>query len=238
MASMDGSVRKVSSSPQEWRAGSSGPNNRLSTGRNPVGWVNRWLMRPGSKVALFVLCCLPAVWLFWAAWADQLGANPAEALIRSLGDWSLRSLVLVLLVTPLRVTAGWPALARMRRMLGLFVFFYASLHLLAYAWFDMGFDWGEILADVAKRPFILVGTLSWIILLALAATSFNRAIRLLGAPKWRLLHRGVYAVAVLAILHFYWMRSGKNNYTEVFVYAAIFGVLLAWRGWRRCASRR
>lgn len=202
------------------------------------GTINRCLLHPSSKAILFALCCLPAAWLFWAAWADQLGANPAEALIRSLGDWSLRSLVIVLLVTPLRVTAAWPALARMRRMLGLFVYFYASLHLLAYAWFDMGFEWDEILADVVKRPFILVGTLSWIVLLALAVTSFNAAIRLLGASKWRLLHRGVYAVAVLAILHFYWMRSGKNNFTEVYVYAALLGVLLGWRVWRRLTSRR
>lgn len=185
------------------------------------------------KPLVFLCGCLPAVWLFWAAWHDLLGANPAETLIRSLGDWSLRALVLVLLVTPLRVVAGWPALARLRRMLGLYVFFYASLHLLAYAWFDMGFVVQDLWADLGKRPFILVGFVSWVLLLSMAATSFNRAIRALGALRWKWLHRSVYAVAVLAVLHFFWMRSGKNDFAEVAVYACLLGALLGWRVWRR-----
>jgi|SRR3990167_1004226 len=195
--------------------------------------ANRWLAHRMVKPLVFVLACLPAVWLFWAAANDQLGANPAEALIRSLGDWSLRFLVLVLTVTPLREFTSWSALARLRRMIGLFVFFYVCLHLLAYAWFDMGFELGEIVADVAKRPFILVGMMSWVLLAALAATSFNRAIRRLGARRWQALHRGVYVVAVLAVLHFFWMRSGKNDFAEVAVYATLLGALLAWRLWRR-----
>ena len=195
--------------------------------------MHRVLTHRAAKPVVFLLASGPALWLFWAAWADRLGANPAEALIRSLGDWGLRFLVLVLLVTPLRVMAGWPALARLRRMLGLFMFFYASLHLLAYAWFDQGFDWAAIVMDVAKRPFILVGTVSWLLLLPLAATSFNRAIRALGARRWQLLHRSVYGVAVLAVLHFFWMRSGKRNFAEVAVYAAILGTLLGWRVWYR-----
>ncbi len=185
----------------------------------------------------FVLATLPAAWLFWAAITDALGANPAEALIRSLGDWSLRFLVLVLLVTPLRVLAGWPALARFRRMLGLFMFFYTSLHLLSYAWFDMEFDWPAIVQDVIKRQFILVGMLSWLLLLSLAATSFNRAIKALGARRWQALHRSVYAVAGLAVLHFFWMRSGKNDFAEVLVYAGVLGALLIWRLWRWQAGR-
>lgn len=189
----------------------------------------RWLGHPAVKPVVFVLWLLPAAWLVWAAFHDGLGANPAEALIRSLGDWSLRALVLVLLVTPLRVWMGWPQLARLRRMLGLFVFFYASLHWLAYAWFDMGFVWPDIVADVPKRPFILVGTLGWLLLLVLAATSFNRAIRWLGAARWQALHRSVYAIAALAVLHFFWMRAGKQDFAEVAVYAAIFGGLLGWR---------
>jgi sulfoxide reductase heme-binding subunit YedZ len=152
---------------------------------------------------------------------------------RSLGDWTLRFLVLVLAITPLRVSLGWPALLRLRRMVGLFVFFYACMHLLAYAWFDMEFDVAGIAADVIKRPFILVGFLSWLLLLPLAATSFNRAIRTLGARRWQLLHRAVYVIAGLAVLHFFWMRAGKNNFAEVAVYAAILGSLLAWRLWRR-----
>lgn len=192
----------------------------------------RWLGHPAVKPVVFVLWLLPAAWLVWAAFNDRLGANPAEALIRSLGDWSLRALVLVLLVTPLRVGMGWPQLARLRRMLGLFVFFYASLHWLAYAWFDMGFVWRDIVADVPKRPFILVGTLGWLLLLVLAATSFNRAIRWLGAARWQALQRSVYAVAALAVLHFFWMRAGKQDFAEVAVYAAILGGLLGWRLWR------
>ncbi|MGV3727446.1 sulfite oxidase heme-binding subunit YedZ [Hydrogenophaga sp.] len=195
--------------------------------------VNRWLSHRAAKPLGFVLATLPFVWLVWAAFSNQLGANPAEALIRSLGDWTLRFLVLVLAITPLRVTAGWPALARLRRMVGLFVFFYASLHLLAYALFDMGFDVAGIAEDVIKRPFILVGFLAWVLLLALAATSLNRAIRAMGAKRWQMLHRAVYLIAGLAVLHFFWMRAGKNNFAEVGVYAAVLGSLLAWRVWRR-----
>lgn len=193
----------------------------------------RALAHPAAKPLALLLGLLPALWLFWAAATDQLGANPAEALIRSLGDWTLRALVLVLLITPLRVTAGWPVLARYRRMAGLFVFFYASLHWLAYAWLDMGFIWPDILSDVPRRPFILVGTLAWLLLLALALTSFQRAVRLMGGARWQALHRSVYAVAALAVLHFYWMRAGKNDFAEVAVYAALLGGLLLWRLWYR-----
>jgi methionine sulfoxide reductase heme-binding subunit len=202
--------------------------------RPPAGGpANRALSHGAAKPVAFVLACLPFAWLVFAAFADRLGANPAEALIRSLGDWTLRFLVLVLAITPLRVSLGWPALLRLRRMVGLFVFFYACMHLLAYAWFDMEFDVAGIAADVIKRPFILVGFLSWLLLLPLAATSFNRAIRTLGARRWQLLHRAVYVIAGLAVLHFFWMRAGKNDFAEVAVYAAILGSLLAWRLWRR-----
>jgi sulfoxide reductase heme-binding subunit YedZ len=199
--------------------------------------ANRWIGHAAAKPLVFLLASLPFVWLIWGAYANLLGANPAEALIRSLGDWTLRFLVIVLAVTPLRVIGGWPALARWRRMLGLFVFFYACMHLLAYAWFDMEFDTAGIAADIVKRPFILVGFLAWLPLLALAATSFNRAIRTLGAQAWQRLHRAVYAVAGLAVLHFFWMRSGKNDFAEVAVYAAILAALLGWRLWRRLSRR-
>ncbi|WP_439517793.1 sulfite oxidase heme-binding subunit YedZ [Hydrogenophaga sp.] len=195
--------------------------------------VNRWIGHRAAKPLVFLASTLPFAWLVWAAFANQLGANPAEALIRSLGDWTLRFLVIVLAITPLRVMVGWPALARWRRMLGLFVFFYACMHLLAYAWFDMEFDLSGIAADIVKRPFILVGFLAWLLLTALAATSFNRAIRALGAQAWQRLHRLVYAVAALAVLHFFWMRSGKNDYAEVAMYATILAALLGWRLWRR-----
>ncbi|MBS0433731.1 MAG: sulfoxide reductase heme-binding subunit YedZ [Proteobacteria bacterium] len=190
------------------------------------------LLHPAAKPLLFAACLLPCVWLFYAAAANQLGANPAEALIRSTGDWTLRLLCLTLAVTPLRVLANQPALARFRRMLGLATFFYALLHFLAYAWLDMGFDAAVIVRDIPKRPFALVGFLALLLMLPLAATSFNRAIRALGAARWQALHRAVYAIAVLAILHFFWMRAGKHDFAEVAVYAAIVAALLAWRALR------
>jgi len=200
--------------------------------------AHRVLTHAAAKPVVFLLACVPVVWLFWAALSNQLGANPAEALVRSLGDWGLRFLVVVLAVTPLRVWTNWPALARFRRMLGLFVFFYVSLHLLAYAWFDMGFDALAIVQDVVKRPFIAVGMAAFLLLWLLAATSFNRAVRALGARRWQRLHRSVYAVAALAVLHFFWMRSGKNDFAEVAVYAALLALLLGWRVWHRFGARR
>lgn len=187
------------------------------------------LLHRAAKPVIFALALLPFCWLFYAAASDQLGANPAEALIRALGDWTLRFLCLALAITPLRVLTHTPALARFRRMVGLFVFFYAVLHMLSYAVFDMGLDMGEIVHDIAKRPFILVGSLALLLLTLLAATSFNHAIRWLGAARWRALHRAVYAVAALAVLHFFWMRAGKNNFTEVWVYGSILALLLGWR---------
>ena len=191
--------------------------------------LNQALLHRAAKPVLFALALLPFAWLFYAAAADQLGANPAEALIRSLGDWTLRFLCLALAVTPLRVLTHTPALARFRRMVGLWVFFYAVLHLLAYAVFDMELDVTEMLLDVVKRPFILVGTLALALLALLAATSFNGAIGWLGAKRWRALHRAVYAVAVLSVLHFFWMRAGKNDFAEVALYAAVLALLLGWR---------
>lgn len=196
------------------------------------------LLHPAAKPSLFVLCLLPFAWLFYAAATDNLGANPAEALIRSTGDWTLRFLCLTLAVTPLRVTLEKPALARFRRMLGLFTYFYAVLHLLSFSWFDMGFDLGEIAKDIAKRPFILVGFTAFLLLTPLAATSFNRAIKALGAKRWQALHKIVYAIAGLAILHFFWMRAGKNDFAEVALYAAILAVLLGWRLARVVQARK
>ena len=190
------------------------------------------LLHPAAKPLLFAACLLPFAWLLYAALANRLGANPAEALIRATGDWTLRFLCVVLAVTPLRQWIQQPALARFRRMLGLFVFFYAVLHFLAYAWLDMGFDAATIARDIPKRPFALVGFVALLLLLPLAATSFNRAIKALGATRWQALHRAVYAIALLALLHFFWMRAGKNDFAEVAVYAAVIGLLLGWRLWR------
>ena len=198
--------------------------------------INALLLKPAVKPLLFLLALGPFAWLLYGALANTLGPNPAEHLIRSTGDWVLRFLCLTLAVTPLRQLSGWNALARLRRMLGLFTFFYGCLHFLCFAWLDMGFDLDAILKDIAKRPFILVGTTALLLMLPLAATSFNRAIKALGAARWQALHKAVYAVALLGLLHFFWMRSAKRRFGEVAVYAAVIGVLLLWRLWKR--SRR
>jgi len=179
------------------------------------------------------LLLLPLAWLLWGASNDALGANPAEYLIRSTGDWTLRALCLTLAVTPLRVSLGWPELVRFRRMLGLTVYGYVVLHLLCYSWLDMGFEWGDIAHDIAKRPFIWVGFSAFVLLTPLAGTSFNAAIRGLGAKRWQTLHQAVYLVAALAVLHFYWMRAGKHNFAEVWVYGIVLAGLLGWRWMRR-----
>lgn len=191
------------------------------------------LLHPAAKPLLFACALGPLAWMVAAAVGDRLGANPAEALIRASGDWALRALCLALAVTPLREWTHTPALARFRRMLGLFAFFYALLHFLAYLAFDQGFDGGEVLRDIAKRPFILVGALALVVLSVLAATSVQRAVRALGGRRWKALHQGVHAAAMLALLHFYWMRSGKNDLAEPAWYALGLALLWAWRWWPR-----
>lgn len=200
--------------------------------------LRRLLLHPVAKPLLFAACLLPFAWLVLALFTQQLGANPAEALQHATGIWALRFLCLTLAVTPLRVRTGTPQLARFRRMLGLFVFFYACLHLLTYLWFDMWFAWADIAADIPQRPFILAGFATWLALLPLALTSTNKMIRRLGARRWKWLHRLVYAVAALALLHFFWMRSGKHNYAEVWFYAAIIGLLLLERVLRSYQRKR
>jgi methionine sulfoxide reductase heme-binding subunit len=195
------------------------------------------LMKPAAKALVFIACLLPFAWLVYGVAAHQLGANPTEYITRFTGDWALRMLCIVLAVTPLRVMSHTPQLTRFRRMLGLFVYFYASLHVLAYSGFDMGFVLADILQDIPKRPFILVGFAAFALLSLLAATSLNRAIKALGAKRWQLLHKAVYLIAALAVLHFYWMRSGKQNFAEVGLYAALLAVLLTWRVWHNCRGR-
>ncbi len=191
-----------------------------------------------AKPLVFGLSLIPFCWLLYAAIANQLGANPAEALSRATGDWTLRFLCVVLAVTPLRVITGMSALARFRRMLGLFVYFYAVLHLLSYGWFDMGFELADMAKDIAKRPFILVGFSAFMLLTPLALTSFNRAIKTLGAKRWQRLHQLIYGVACLAVLHFFWMRAGKNNFAEVYFYAVILAALLGWRMFKFVRTNR
>ena len=187
------------------------------------------LRKPAAKGGLVLLSLLPFLGMCWAIYAEQLGPNPAENLIRSTGDWTLRFLCLTLLITPLRVHSNWPEWLRFRRSLGLLAFFYAFLHALSYSLFDMGWEWDDIVQDILKRPFIAVGFAAAVLMSMLAATSFNAAVKAMGAQRWRQLHRAVYVIAILGVLHFFWMRASKKNFNEVFVYAGILGSLLGWR---------
>lgn len=198
--------------------------------------ANAVLLQAWVKPLLAVLLLAPAAYLLWAAAHDGLGANPAEALIRQSGEMTLRCLLLTLAVTPVREITGLSALARLRRLLGLLTFTWAGLHLLSYAWLDMGLELDGIVRDLSKRPFILVGSMAFVLMAPLAATSFNSAIKALGAANWKRLHQAVYAVGILSIVHFLWMRSAKNVLGAVFVYGAILALLLGWRVARKLRS--
>ena len=195
-----------------------------------MNWRNA-LLSAWAKPVLALLLALPMAWLVYATFNNLLGPNPAEALSRQTGDWTLRGLCLVLAITPLRVLLQAPGLLRLRRTVGVATFLYACVHLLCYAWFDQGFDLTDIWRDILKRPFIWLGFSAWVLMLPLAATSFNTAIRWLGGRRWQALHRLVYVAALLSVLHFFWMRTGKNDFAEVWVYAAVLIGLMTWRVW-------
>lgn len=178
------------------------------------------------KAVLFVLCLIPLGLLATRAGLDQLGANPIEAINRTLGDWALRFLLISLAVTPLR-QMGWRGLARMRRMLGLFAFFYAVAHVTSYVVLDNFFDWASILADIVKRRYITIGMLGLLLLVPLAVTSTDAMIRRLGGKRWRRLHRLVYPAAMLGVLHYALMV--KADLREPVIYAVVLAVLLGWR---------
>ena len=180
------------------------------------------------KRVLFVGALLPLLINVWLAAQDRLGANPIESLTRSSGDWTLYFLALTLAITPLRRLSGQHWLQALRRMLGLFAFFYACLHFSTFIWFDHFFDFAEIVRDVAKRPFITVGFAALVLLIPLAMTSTKAMQKRLGR-RWVQLHRLVYAVALLALLHFWWMRAGKQNFAEPGLMAVIILSLLAAR---------
>ena len=175
------------------------------------------------KPAVFALGLLPFVWLLWGAFNDALGTNPVETMTHETGLWALRFLLLTLAVTPVRRLLQWHWLIKLRRMLGLFAFFYASLHFITYIWLDQFFDWGEILVDIPKRPFITIGFTAFILLLPLAITSTNAWQRRL-KKRWLRLHRLVYIIPVLVIVHFIW--SLKADYSEPLFYALMFVLLM------------
>jgi methionine sulfoxide reductase heme-binding subunit len=193
----------------------------------------RWL-----KGAVFIVCLIPVSRLTWLWLENRLGANPIEYITRSTGWWTLTFLLITLSVTPLRRWVNAPWLLRFRRMLGLFAFFYASLHFTTYFWLDQFFDWMGIAKDIGKRPFITVGFTAFVLLLPLAATSTNAMVRRLGAKRWQFLHRLVYVIVVLGVLHFWWLV--KKDISEPIVFAALLAVALGARlfGLRRPAAPR
>lgn len=190
------------------------------------------------KSALFLAALLPAARLPLFALTGRLGANPIEFITRSTGDWTLYFLCFTLLVTPLRRLSKWNWLIKLRRMLGLFAFFYACLHFTTFLWFDHFFDVDEMLRDVAKRPFITVGFTAFLLLIPLAATSTNGMVRRLGGRRWQWLHRAVYLIAPLGILHFWWMKAGKHDFARPILFGAIVAILLLSRLYWNLAQAR
>ena len=181
------------------------------------------------RAALLVLALLPLARLVHLGLGDALGANPVEFVTRSLGTWALVMLCVTLAITPLRQLTGWAWLARLRRMAGLTCFFYALLHVAAYAVLDHWLDVSAIVADIVKRPYITAGFAAFVMLLPLAATSTNTMVRRLGARNWQSLHKLVYVVALAAILHYWWQKAAKNDVAEPTVYAIVIGALLGVR---------
>lgn len=188
-----------------------------------------------KKIVLGAICLLPFLWLLIELTQGRLGANPIEAINRYLGDWALRFLLLTLAVTPARIVLRWNELARYRRMLGLFAFFYVSLHVTNYVAVDQFFDLSEIWIDVTKRLFMTAGMAGFVVLLALALTSTDAMQKRLGGRRWRQLHRLVYVAAVLVVIHFYMMV--KVDVTEPVIYGSVLTVLLGVRVWRQIRQR-
>jgi sulfoxide reductase heme-binding subunit YedZ len=192
------------------------------------------MLKPDSKqfkiikAGLFLLACVPFLRLFIFAYLDQLGANPLEAITRNTGDWTLYLLCITLSITPLRRLTGWTWLIALRRMMGLFTFFYAILHFLAFLWFDHFFDVQAMLLDVVKRPFIAMGFATFLLLLPLAITSTNSMMRRLG-KRWKTLHQLIYLIIIMGLLHFWWMRAGKQNFAQPLFITVIALVLLSSR---------
>jgi methionine sulfoxide reductase heme-binding subunit len=189
-----------------------------------------------GKPLLFTLCLLPLASLIWQIATDRLGANPVEEVLHDTGSWALRLLLVTLAVTPLRRLTGYGWLVRFRRMLGLFVFFYATLHLAVYLVLDRTLDWGEVLTDLTERPYITVGFAAFVLLVPLAVTStrgWQRRLR----HRWQWLHRTVYLIAILGVLHFAWLV--KADLLEPLIDAAVLTLLLALRlPWPVMGGRR
>jgi methionine sulfoxide reductase heme-binding subunit len=179
------------------------------------------------KALLFVASLIPLLRLGWFGYTDQLGANPIEFITRSLGTWTLVFLMITLSITPLRKLGGWAWLIKLRRMAGLYAFFYALLHFITYIWLDQFFDLAAIYKDVIKRPFITIGFAAFLMLIPLAVTSNNAMIKKLGGKRWQLLHRLVYPIAIFAVIHYWWLV--KKDITQPLIYACVLTILLGYR---------
>jgi sulfoxide reductase heme-binding subunit YedZ len=194
-----------------------------------------------AKAVVHALALAPMAylgWQFWQVWqagSDALGADPVAEVEHRTGLWALRLLLLTLAITPLRQLTGQPVLLRFRRMLGLYAFFYATVHLAAYLGLDLRGYWTQIFEEIVKRPYITVGFLAWLLLIPLAITSTQGWMRRL-KRNWGKLHKAIYAIGVLAVLHFWWLV--KSDIREPLLYAAILALLLGWRGWRALSARR
>lgn len=196
--------------------------------RSPTSKPDRWL-----KPLVFVACLVPLLWLGFRGFTGALGANPIEAVTRELGDWALRFILVALVVTPLRILTGWAVIGRMRRMLGLFAFFYVILHLSSYVGLDQFFFWSGIWQDIVKRVYITLGMAAVLMLTPLAITSTDKMIKRVGARRWRNLHRLVYPAAILGVIHFFMMI--KADYTEPAIYAVLLSALLGFRVYKKWA---
>jgi sulfoxide reductase heme-binding subunit YedZ len=192
------------------------------------------LVRRVLKPAVFAAALSPVFYLGWRAAAGELSVNPIEDVTLTTGRWTLRFLLITLAVTPVRRLTGWQPAIRFRRMLGLFAFFYGTLHFLSYVALDQFFAWGFILGDIAKRPYITVGFAAFLIMVPLALTSTSGMIRRLGGRRWTWLHRLVYLSAIGGVVHFFW--KVKADTRDPLFYAAVLAVLLGWRVW--AAARR
>ena len=190
------------------------------------------------KSLLFTAALVPFGRLVLFAFTDRLGANPIEFITRNTGDWTMYFLCVTLAITPLRRLTSWNWLIKLRRMLGLFAFFYAALHFTTFLWFDHFFDIDEMLKDVVKRPFITVGFTAFVLLIPLAVTSTNAMVRRLGGKRWQWLHRLVYLIAPLGILHFWWMKAGKHDFAQPILFGLIVGALLLARVYWSAAQQR
>lgn len=189
------------------------------------------------KIVLFILALLPFIRLVSSVFLDKLGANPVEFITRNTGDWTLYFLCMTLAITPLRKLLHMPWLLRCRRMLGVYAFFYAFLHFMTFLWFDHFFDVAEMWKDVIKRPFITVGFIAFVLLIPLAATSTNGMIKRLGGKRWQWLHRLIYVIVPLGVLHYFWMKAGKHDFSQPVLFGIIVAALLMIRLWWRWSGR-